>query len=225
MIVPAFLLSRLWEGLGGTLPGIDAQRRMAPRPRPGWYPGRTPPEGARDGAGLILLYPHRHHLHVVLTVRKRDLAQHAGQVSLPGGAVEPPEDPIAAALREAHEEVGVDPGAVTVLGRLTPLHIPASGFVLHAVVGHAAARPDLRADAREVERILEVPLDELRDPARVLVEQRRLVGRLREVPYFDVDGEKVWGATAMILAELLWLLGTPPDPFGQAEEDSGSDPV
>jgi len=216
MIIPVFLLSRLSEGLGGgtPLPGIDAQLRMAPRPRPGWTPG-TVPDGVRDGAGLILLYPHRHRVHVVLTVRKHDLPQHAGQVSLPGGAVEPSEDPTAAALREAHEEVGIDPGAVTVLGRLTPLHIPASGFVLHAVVGDVPARPDLRPDPREVERILEVPLDDLCDPARVVVEQRQLVGRLREVPYFDVDGEKVWGATAMILAELLWLLGTPPDPWAK----------
>jgi 8-oxo-dGTP pyrophosphatase MutT (NUDIX family) len=229
MIDSEQLLSRLREGLGGgttTLPGIEAQLRMAPRPRPGWTPGAVP-EDVRDGAGLILLYPVQGgRFHIVLTVRRHDLPQHAGQVSLPGGAVEPHEDPIAAALREAHEEVGIDPGAVTVLGRLTPLHIPASGFVLHAVVGHAAARPDLLPDPREVERILEVPLEDLGDPARVRVERRSLAGRAREVPYFDLEGEKVWGATAMVLAELLWLLGTPPDPWNEEQQaDSRSDPV
>ena len=97
-------IQRLADRIRGTLPGFTAQLRMAPRPRPGWYPGEIP-EDSREGAGLVVLYPVRGELHVILTVRHGDLPQHAGQVSLPGGAREPDEDLTTAALREGEEEV------------------------------------------------------------------------------------------------------------------------
>ena len=205
-------VQRLRAGLSGVLPGFEAQARMAPRPRPGWYDG-TIPDDVRQGAALVLLYPAEEPLHVVLTVRRRDLPQHGGQVSLPGGAREPGESVVDAALREANEEVGIDPAGIEVLGRLTPLHIPASGFVLHAVVAHGKERPELHPADGEVERILEIPLTNLLDSSRLRVERRDLGGRERDIPFFDLEGEKVWGATAMILAELLWLLGAAPDPW------------
>ena len=150
--------------------------RMSPRPRPGWIPERAP-DDARVGAGLILLYPSEHNQpHLVLTVRRSDLAQHAGQVSLPGGAREEGEDRTAAALREAQEEVAIDPGAVEVLGELTLLHIPVSGFVLHPVVAWTPRRPDFHPDEREVARILEVPIHTLCDPATTHVERREHEG-------------------------------------------------
>ena len=206
-------IQRLADRIRGTLPGFTAQLRMAPRPRPGWYPGEIP-EDSREGAGLVVLYPVRGELHVILTVRHGDLPQHAGQVSLPGGAREPDEDLTTAALREGEEEVGLDPRSLQVLGHLSPLHIPASGFVLHPVVAQVEDRPALHPADGEVERILEVSLGDLRDPARIQVERRFLKDRHYDVPYFDLHGENVWGATAMVLAELLWLLGTPPDPWG-----------
>lgn len=143
----------------------------------------------------------------MLTVRAQKLVHHAGQVSLPGGAVEQGESIVDAALREAHEEVGVEPSALRVLGRLTELHIPASGFVLHPVVAVTDARPDLRPQAGEVERILEVPLAGLLDPASCGMETRSVARGTVDVPYFRVEGERVWGATAMVLAELLSLVG------------------
>src|SRR6185503_14229966 len=112
---------------------------MAPAPRLGWDPLQFP-EGARDGAALLLVYPtfaeatvgrpHDDTLHIALTVRGTGLRNHTGQVSLPGGRVEEGETLEAAALREATEEIGVDPSTVELLGRLTPLHIPVSGFLL-----------------------------------------------------------------------------------------------
>lgn len=199
-------MRKLRGALGGPLPGLDAQLRMAPRPRAGWDP-RQFPDGARTGAALLLLYPHNQAWHVPLTVRGSTLRRHTGQVSLPGGGVEAGESIEAAALREAAEEVGLVPAGVELVGRLTPVTIPVSGFVLHAVVGIGTRRPAFRPAEWEVARIIEAPLARLQDPAAVKQERRQRTWRGEtveiDVPYFDVDGEKVWGATAMVLAEFL----------------------
>lgn len=202
---------RLRAAVASGLPGLDAQRLMAPRPRPGWRPLDWP-EGTRRAAGLILVFEAPAPT-LVLTVRSHALPQHAGQVSLPGGAVEPGESLDQAALREAHEEIGLDPDAVRVIGLLTPLHIPVSGFALHPVVATIDGRPGLRAEHGEVARILEAPVGELADPARIVLTTGQRDGVEYDVPSFDVDGERVWGATAMVLAELLTVLGFPPDPW------------
>jgi 8-oxo-dGTP pyrophosphatase MutT (NUDIX family) len=207
------LAENLIAALGEPLPGADAQKLLAPRPRKGWEPG-TIPDGCRHASGLLLLCPLGDQAGLILTVRHGDLPQHAGQVSLPGGAVEEGESIEQGALREAHEEVGVDPRAVRVLGQLSPLHIPVSRFVLHPVVGIARRRPVLLPQAGEVDRILETPLSLLTDHKSYAIERRVFRGTRYEVPYVEVQGEKVWGATAMILAEFLVLLGYPPDPWG-----------
>jgi 8-oxo-dGTP pyrophosphatase MutT (NUDIX family) len=188
------------------LPGLDAQLRLAPTPRVGWDP-HAHPAGLRDAAGLVLLYPRDEVPHVLLTVRGGSLRHHTGQVSLPGGAVDPGETIEAAAVREAEEEVGVDATTVQVIGRLTPLHIPVSGFLLHPVVGIVATRPAFFAAEWEVARILEVPLSQLADPAILRREERTFQRHGAsvpvDVPFFAIDEEKVWGATAMILAEFV----------------------
>ncbi|MCU0230462.1 MAG: CoA pyrophosphatase [Acidobacteria bacterium] len=196
---------RLARALAGPLPGVEAQLTMAPSPRPGWQPGRVP-GGLRDAAALALIYSRGGTPHLLLTVRAADLPHHGGQISLPGGEVEPGESFEDAALREAEEEVGVDRGAVRLLGRLSAMHIPVSGYALHPIVGITDAAGAWAPHAREVARVLEAPLAELLDPSRRTVEPRRYEGRDYDVPYFDVEGEKVWGATAMVLAELLALL-------------------
>jgi 8-oxo-dGTP pyrophosphatase MutT (NUDIX family) len=201
--------SRLLDAFTRELPGVDAQLRMAPRPRVGWDPHHFP-DGLREGAALLLVYPVDGDPHVLLTVRGSTLRKHTGQVSFPGGSVDPNESFESAALREASEEVGVAPASVRVIGRLTPLHIPVSGYRLHPVVGIVDARPDFVAAEWEVARILEVPVDDLRDPVNVHREvQTRETGGKKydvEIPYFAVENYKVWGATAMALAEFLALL-------------------
>jgi len=184
---------------------------MSPQPRLGWDPLKFP-EGARDGAALLLVYPHDDALHVALTVRGAELRNHTGQVSLPGGRVDAGETFETAALREAQEEIGVDPRSVELVGRLTPLHIPVSGFLLHPVVGCTSMRPAFQRAEWEVARIIEAPVSLLSDPTAIRHEMRTRTVKGESidvrVPYYDIDGEKVWGATAMVLAEFCAILST-----------------
>ena len=194
---------------------------MAPSPRIGWDPLKFP-EGARDGAALLLVYPtvadatvgkpQEAILHIALTVRGAELRNHTGQVSLPGGRVDEGETFEAAAIREATEEIGIDPSTVELLGRLTPLHIPVSGFLLHPIVGFTPMRPAFQRAEWEVARIIEAPVSLLSDTAAVKREIRTRVVKGQsidvDVPYFDIDGEKVWGATAMVLAEFCAILSS-----------------
>jgi 8-oxo-dGTP pyrophosphatase MutT (NUDIX family) len=196
----------LRDRLAGTLPGIEAQMRFAPDLlRTAWRTGQLPTE-SRIAAALLLLYPHDSGAAVALTVRASGLARHPGQISLPGGATDPGETLVQAALREASEEIGVDPASVRVLGELTPVHVLVSGFTLHPIVGISDRRPDFVAAPDEVEEILEVSLHDLRDASRIRQGTRIREGVAVEFPYFDLLGHQVWGATAMVLGEFICLL-------------------
>ncbi|HNV02493.1 MAG TPA: CoA pyrophosphatase [Vicinamibacterales bacterium] len=213
MAVPPFeeLLAVVARGLA-RLPGAAAQNRMAPVPRPGGTRPRVT-GGARPAAALLLLFPADGvSASLLLTKRSQALVQHPGQVSLPGGAVNAGESIEDAAMREAREETGIEPASVRTLGRLTPLHIPVSGFVLHTVVGAASARPVVRPAPWEVERIIEAPVEHLLDSARHLRTTRVRDGIELDMPFFELDGEQVWGATAMVLAEFVALLGVAVSP-------------
>lgn len=165
-----------------------------------------PPEGVtpREAAALLLLYPQGGELWLPLTVRSARLTTHKGEVSLPGGGADPDDDgPEATALREAWEELGVEPANVEVLGTLTPFYIPPSNNRLTPVVGLSVGVPALRPDPDEVEAAFSVPLQTLLDPATVqeeIWERRELQFR---VPFFALEGYKVWGATALLLSELV----------------------
>jgi len=196
----------------GALPGPSAQKRMSPLPRRGGEDGI--PGDARPGATVLLLFPLAGIPHVVLTKRSQALEHHKGQISLPGGMVESDETPEQAAVREAQEEIGVDPEAVTLLGPLSLLYIPVSGFLMHPFVGTLPGPAEWVLQEEEVEAVLTPSLTALADPGNHLTEQRRLLGQEREVPYFSVEGERVWGATAMVLAEFMHLLGVIPEPGG-----------
>ena len=199
-------LKRLETSLQGELPGAAAHALMAPRPRRNWPPGFSI-ERIRHAAGLLLLFPLDDQPHIVLTVRAQTLDRHGGQVSLPGGVIEAGETYDEAAFREAQEEIGLRMGEAERLGVLSPIDIPVSGFRLHPVVAATRRKPVLRAADGEVASILEPSLAHLMDPARI--EWRtmaRETGPL-EFPVFLAEGVEIWGATAMVLAELLSILG------------------
>jgi 8-oxo-dGTP pyrophosphatase MutT (NUDIX family) len=201
-------LNRLESALTTELPGAAAHALMAPRPRRDWPPGFSI-ERIRHAAGLLLLFPIDDRPHLVLTVRAETLDRHGGQVSLPGGVIEPGETYEEAALREAHEEVGLSTAGVRCLGVLSPIDITVSGFRLHPVVATTATRPVLRPSDGEVARIVEPPLAHLMDPGRIAWRTMTRVTGPLEFPVFLAEGVEIWGATAMVLAELLTMLGWP----------------
>lgn len=196
--------------LAGPLPGGGAQRLMAPRPRPGWDPEKGGSEG-RPAAVLISVYKFDQggRAGLLFTERTEDVETHRGQVSFPGGVREAGETPEQTALRETHEELGISPEIPQLLGRLSPLWIPATGYTVTPIVGILDQRPDIVPNPREVARVLEVPIDELLAPGAVRQKARTADGRWCEIPYFPLDDSWLWGATAMMTAEFLTLLGWP----------------
>jgi 8-oxo-dGTP pyrophosphatase MutT (NUDIX family) len=202
----AVLETRLRAGLSAPLPGPEAQLRFAPRPTPRDWDPAAQPAGARHAAALILLYPGDAGPAIALTRRHADLPHHGGQISLPGGGIHAGETPADAATREAHEEIGVDPASVRVLGGLSPLWVAVSGFVVHPVVAVTGTRPAWVPCPREVDEILEAPVARLRDRTVLDWARRRRAGVDVLVPHFRVADWRVWGATAMILGEFAAVL-------------------
>jgi len=200
------LVDDLRSALAKPLPAGAAHALMAPRPRRQWPEGSSAAT-ARQAAGLLLVFPLDGHAHLVLTQRADTLGRHGGQISLPGGVIEPGEAFDHAALREAHEEIAVDARHVRILGALTPIDIPVSGFRLHPVVGVSDSRPPFAAADGEVARILDVAVDDLMAPGAVISTSRERDGRQVAAPAFHVAGVEIWGATAMLLAEFLVMLG------------------
>jgi 8-oxo-dGTP pyrophosphatase MutT (NUDIX family) len=202
------LAAHLATALAGPLPGSRIHDRLSPR----LLDGSLPPPAVRDrpAAVLILLFPRDEAPSVVLTVRGAGLPHHADQISLPGGRPTPGETAEDTALREAVEEIGVDAGGLTIAGRLTPVHIAVSGFTVQPIVALAETAPVFVPAPGEVAAVLEVPLAVLADPA-TLRSGRRVRGSVEiEAPYFAVGDHQVWGATAMLLGELLAVCGWEP---------------
>ena len=177
------------------------------RQDPSFFSRFLPPdEGGRPSAVLILFGPGAEGDDVVLTERSHTMRSHAGQVSFPGGAMDPGDTgPVAAALREAQEEVGLDPSGVEVVAQLPALYLPPSNFVVTPVLAWwAQPGPISVVDQLEVARVLRAPLSELTDPARrfTVTHPSGFVG-----PAFDIDGLLVWGFTAGLLSKVLELAG------------------
>ncbi len=199
--LPKLLAARLDRPLPGPMVGT----RFEPQPALGQRYDDAPP-GAKQAAVLVLLYPHEDRWHVPLTLRPVDLPVHGGQVSLPGGAVQPDETSPEAAIREFHEELGALGHPIRLLGPLSPVYVHASNFRIEPWVGATERRPEMVPNAAEVERLLEVPLDHLLDPGNFGSHQRTYRGQPYTAPHFSFPPYRIWGATCMILGELVTLL-------------------
>ena len=154
-----------------------------------------------------MLVPGRAGLYFFLTRRTETVENHKGQVSLPGGAQEAGESLEETALRETCEELSVDPASVQIIGGpLTPVYIPVSGFRATAFVAFTPRRPQVRPEPGEVIEIIEAPLELIVDEKSIVEEEWEVRGRQAIVPFFNVNGHKVWGATAMVLGEFAEML-------------------
>ncbi len=176
-----------------------AQAAMAPAPR-GWQRRDTP---AKRAAVMILIFQSADkRLHTVLTRRNPDLRGHSGQVSFPGGRQDPQDpSPAYTAHRETCEEIGVC-GPLRILGELPRFYIPASHYDVTPVVAGYIGQPAFRLNPAEVSAVFSLSLEDLLQPRFKGVEQRLIRGYDVRVPYYAVDGHKVWGATAMLLSEV-----------------------
>jgi 8-oxo-dGTP pyrophosphatase MutT (NUDIX family) len=177
------------------------------------FAGRRPPKksvvevpGVRASAVLVPLFDEGGETHVVLTRRAQHLRSHKGEVSFPGGGQDPGEDLRDTALREAHEETGLDPATVEIFGELDHLTTISSRSFIVPYVAALPGRPDLRPNEAEVERILYVPLAELLLD-EVFREERWGVPPLdRPITFFEIVGDTIWGATGAMLRQLLAIV-------------------
>lgn len=201
-------ISNLEKRLSQPLPGIEAQLKMASRFRLPIDMERYDLSKAKKGAVLILLYPFEDKINTVLTLRPSYEGVHSGQVSFPGGKLDPADESLAAAaLREAEEEVGLNRNEIKLIGNLSNLYIPPSNFLVSPFVGTMDKKPVLTKNEREVEKIIEVPITYFLDET---IKGRKLITPYEnisfEAPFYDVEGNTIWGATAMMLSEMMEVI-------------------
>jgi len=182
-------------------------------------PSRTGLHGAtlqtpRPSAVLCPLFEEDGAARVILTRRSSALRSHTGQVSFPGGRLDEGEEPVAAALREATEEIGLDPTVCEILGELSPLVTISSGAAITPFVGALPGRPKLFPNPAEVDRVFDVALSDLVHADVYHEEVWPMPGGNRSMYVFELDGDTVWGATARMLTELLDLVFDMPLPAG-----------
>lgn len=221
-------VERIRDALHRPLPGLAVHREMAPRPRPGLERILDPDLDCLHAAVLVLLYPERvgqAQLALVLTRRTELVNSHRGQISLPGGRVEAGESHIQAAIREAQEELGLDPARCEILGHLSPVYIPRTNFCVYPVVAFMSEPPAFQPSPVEVAEVIEVPVRDLLDSSHRRQETWELHGEPVLVPYFAFGGHKVWGATAMILAELAAVIDLARQRGGSGPNEPGETPV
>lgn len=195
----------LQKRLQEPLPGEEAHRKMASSSR--LRLSAKPNERTRRSAVLILFYPYQGSIYLPLILRPQYDGVHAGQMAFPGGRMERNDESlIRTALREAQEEIGIRLTDVKVLGKLTELYIPPSNFFVLPVIGTIPYRPDFYPDPREVEQVIEVDFDTLLDETIVGDTQIDVRGITIDAPFYQIQNHRVWGATAMMIAELLTII-------------------
>jgi len=202
------LIPHLISAFEQPLPGPTAQMTMAPVPVDSDRFQLLERPNARKGGVLILFYPNDHNTLMPLILRPEYDGTHGGQVSFPGGKCEEIDDTVIdTALRESEEEIGIDRRDVTLIGKLSKLYIPPSNFSVEPIVAYTTKRPDFILDPFEVERLLELPVSKFIDPSYIKRKQLKpRNGVILDTPYFHIDEYVIWGATAMMLGELIEMI-------------------
>lgn len=168
----------------------------------------NPPKNTRKAAVLILLFPHQNELWMPLILRPTYQGVHSGQMALPGGKVEPEDQDLTdTALRETYEEIGVRVQREQVIGQLSDLYIPPSNITVTPVLAVQSQQPQYQPDPKEVAGITEVNVASLQQPENYLLGEVTVYnGTLLKAPSFQIQGKTIWGATAMMLSELLQII-------------------
>jgi len=198
---------KLSQRLEKKLPGVSSQNIMLITPQNS-VKYFIPPDNIVLSAVLILLFPIREDIHFFLTKRTDTVQYHKGQISLPGGAKEEGEELVGTALRETDEEIGISSDSIQIIGQLTPLLVPVTGFQIHPFIGFSEHKPETATDPMEVESVFSVSIHSLVHQKTHQLEERTLRGHLYQVPYYYLNNKKVWGATSMILSEFKTVLNT-----------------
>ncbi|MFZ4564079.1 MAG: NUDIX hydrolase [Bacteroidales bacterium] len=198
----------LEDRLKKPLPGRSAQLKMSSLVRIQEMMNFSHGLDAIQSSVLILFYPIEDGIGLVLMLRPEYKGIHSGQISLPGGKYEEDDESlIFTALREAKEEIGVDPTQIQIIGQLTEMYIPPSNFMVTPVVGYQATKPVFMADPKEVARVVEIDIKDLLDSKNFQMKKMKLrLGFNLKVPSYVIDGNIIWGATAMILSELVEII-------------------
>ena len=188
------------------LPGQDAHDKMASESRLK-FKMPSPNERTRESAVLILFYPAENQIFIPLILRPQYDGVHGGQMAFPGGRVEKEdENLIRTAMREAQEEIGVRLTDIEVIGQLTKLFIPPSNFYVQPVIGYMNHKPDFYPDAREVDKVIEITLEEIINPTIIGHKTLNVRGVEVDAPFYQIQEHTVWGATAMMISELLTII-------------------
>lgn len=190
------------------MPGLQAQLLMAPGTRGHLLPRiiEKYAKTAKKAAVLCLLFPKNNSLFFVLIKRVSYPGVHSNQVGFPGGKMEQGESALQAALRETEEEIGVTVNESSILGALTELYIPPSNFLVYPYVAFINKAPTFALDKKEVNYLIEAPIDELLNSSNIKTKEMKLSYGTFENPYFNMQNEIVWGATAMMLSEFREIL-------------------
>ncbi len=200
-----------WKNKLNKPAGLQAQLLMAPQLRKEELDKYHNSKALKKSAVLILIYIDKDDdkPYIILTLRSSKLKNHSGQISFPGGKMDAKDENIKeTALREAEEEIGLNRKTISIIGQLSSLLIPVSKYKVYPIVAFANSKPQFKINTDEVEKLLLIPLEKLlkKENIKQQLFYKTTTNKGNLAPYFDIDDNKIWGATAMMISELIVTL-------------------